>query len=74
VREDGQVVERTYTVGAAQRLNIEASAIAELANSNFGTIIESTSGVGINVESAIYWTINGVIWEGGGNTTATRLP
>jgi hypothetical protein len=74
VREDGQIIERAYTIGAAQRLNIEASGIPELANSNFGTVIESTAGVGINVESSIYWTINGVIWEGGGNTTATLLP
>jgi hypothetical protein len=30
--------------------------------------------VPFNVESAIYWNVNGVIWEGGGNTVATPLP
>jgi hypothetical protein len=30
--------------------------------------------VAINVESAIYWNVGGVIWEAGGNTVATPLP
>jgi hypothetical protein len=74
IREDGVGIERTYDVGTRQRLTINASAIPELANSNFGTIVESISGTPINVESAIYWNANGVTWEGGGNTVATRLP
>ncbi len=44
----------------------------KLRNWNFATIVESTNGVPINVESAIYWNVNGVIWESGGNTMATR--
>jgi hypothetical protein len=36
-------------------------------------IVESTNNVPINVESAIYWSANGVAFEGGGNTGATRL-
>lgn len=47
--------------------------VSERANANFSTIVESTNAVPISVESAIYWNVNGVVWEGGGNTVATRL-
>ena len=73
IKEDGTAVVRTYTA-APQRLNIPAGDVPELANSNFSTIVESINGVPINVESAIYWNANGVIWEGGGNTVATPIP
>jgi hypothetical protein len=66
-------VERTYTAAANQRFTINTADIPDLANSNFATIVESTSGHAINVESSIYWNVNGTIWEGGGNTTATPL-
>jgi hypothetical protein len=69
VREDGVTVTRPQ-----QRLTINASGVPELADSNFSTIVQSTNSVTINVESAIYWNVNGIIWEGGGNTVATRLP
>jgi hypothetical protein len=74
IREDGVAIERSFDVRPRQRLTIDASAISELAGSNFSTIVESIDGVPINVESAIDWNANGVIWEGGGNTVATRLP
>jgi hypothetical protein len=74
VREDGVTFTRLYTVGGSKRLTINATDLPELANANFATIVESTNGTTINVESAIYWNVNGVIWEGGGNTVATRLP
>jgi hypothetical protein len=74
IREDGTAVEKTYSVAAGARLNIPASALTELANSNFATIVESTNGVPINVESAIYWNTGGVVWESGGNTVATPIP
>ena len=74
IREDGTTVERTTTASAGQRLNFNAADLPELANSNFATIVESTNGVRINVESAIYWNVGGVIWEAGGNTVATPLP
>jgi hypothetical protein len=73
VKEDGTTVVRTFDVAVSQRLNIDTSGISELANSNFSTIVESLNGVSISVESAIYWSVNGVTWEGGGNTNATRL-
>jgi hypothetical protein len=73
VKEDGTTVVRTFDVAEEQRFNIDTSAISQLANSNFSTIVESMNGVSINVESAIYWSVNGVTWEGGGNTVGTRL-
>jgi hypothetical protein len=74
IRENGTVVEETYTAEAGARLNIPASGLTELANSNFATIVESINGVPINVESAIYWNSGGVVWEAGGNTVATPIP
>jgi hypothetical protein len=74
LREDGTAVEKTYTAEAGARLNIAASGLTELVNSNFATIVESLNGVPINVESAIYWNSGGVIWEAGGNTVATPIP
>jgi hypothetical protein len=73
VKEDGTTVVRTYSVPRDTRYNIPTGDITELANANFSTIVESTNGTPFNVESAIYWNANGVIWEGGGNTVGTRL-
>jgi hypothetical protein len=74
IREDGGTAERTIAVNAGQRVNVNASALPELANSNFSTIVESTNGIAINVESSIYWSVGGVVWEAGGNTVATPIP
>jgi hypothetical protein len=73
VKEDGTTVVRTFSVPGNIRRSISTSDIPELANANFSTIVESTNGIPFNVESAIYWNANGVIWEGGGNTVGTRL-
>jgi hypothetical protein len=74
IKENGTKVERTYNVPRETRHNIASTDIEELADSNFSTIVESTNGTPFNVESAIYWNTNSVIWEGGGNTVGTRLP
>jgi hypothetical protein len=74
IREDGTSIDKVYSAAAGQRLNIPASSLTELADSNFATIVESTNGVAINVESALYWNVDGVIWEAGGNTVATLIP
>jgi hypothetical protein len=74
IREDGAAFEKTYSAEAGERLNIPASALPELADSNFATIVESINRVPINVESAIYWNSGGVIWDAGGNTVATPIP
>jgi hypothetical protein len=73
VREDGMQIERTYSLPRG-RLTISAGEIPELADARFSTIVESTNDIRISVESAIYWNAGGVLWEGGGNTVATRLP
>jgi hypothetical protein len=69
----GTTAVRVYTVAAGSRYNINTGDISELANANFSTIVEWTNETPITVESAIYWSVNGVTWEGGGNTVATRL-
>jgi hypothetical protein len=73
LREDSTPIERTYSVAPNERFNIATAGIAELTNWNFSTIVESTTGAPITVESAIYWNVGGVIWESGGNTMGTRL-
>jgi hypothetical protein len=73
IREDGVSVERLISVGPEQRWTIDTSVIPELAGASFSTIVESTNSISITVESAIYWDANGVTFEGGGNTVATRL-
>ena len=55
------------------RFTVWASAIPELADSNFGVIVESTNEVPIVVERAMYWDALGQHWAGGINTTGTRL-
>jgi hypothetical protein len=73
IREDGMAFEKSYSAQPGTRLNIPASSLPELANSNFATIVESLDLVPINVESAIYWNAGGVVWESGGNTVATPI-
>jgi hypothetical protein len=75
IKEDGTVFvpAQPFDLAPESRLNIASGAFPELANSNFSTIVESPN-TGISVESAIYWNADGVVWEGGGNTVATRLP
>jgi hypothetical protein len=75
VKEDGTVFvpAQPFDVAPASRLTIPTGTFPELAGTNFSTIVESINAVPISVESAIYWNANGVIWEGGGNTLATRI-
>jgi hypothetical protein len=48
--------------------------VAELRDHSFGATVEVTNGVGIAVERAMYWSVNGIFFAGGTNATATRLP
>jgi hypothetical protein len=73
VREDGQKVERTVTVEAASRANVDCTPVHELGEAYFSTLVESLNGQPINVEGAVYWNHNFITWDGGGNTLATRL-
>jgi hypothetical protein len=75
LRTRGQPVAKTYTIPAATRFNVAVnSVVPELANESFGAVIESTNGVPIAVERAMYWDALGVTWAGGTNATATLLP
>jgi hypothetical protein len=73
LREAGTPLVRTIAVPASSRTTVWASAIPELANSNFGVVVESTNEVPVVVERAMYWDAVGQHWAGGINTTATRL-
>lgn len=69
------VVDETHVVPAGQRHNVFPAAAPELRGREFGTVIESVSGVGIVVERAMYWNhaVFGT-WAAGTNATGTPLP
>ena len=71
--ENGPPIVRTATVPPNSRFTVWASAIPELADANFGVLVESTNEVPIVVERAMYWDAVGQHWAGGINTTGTRL-
>lgn len=76
LRPDGTTVTRTFPVGATSRVNVAVtgpgSAVPELVNETFGTVIVSDQP--IVVERALYASVNGQIFAAGTNATATRLP
>jgi hypothetical protein len=68
VVRDGQPFVR---VPARSRENVGP---AEMPLGEFGSVIESTNGVQIVVERAMYWNSStGQVWAGGTNATATKL-
>jgi hypothetical protein len=74
LREDGGTpVTRTVVVPPSARFTEWASALPELADAHFGTVVESTNGVPIVVERAMYWDAVGQHWAAGLNTTGTLL-
>lgn len=68
-------VVKTYTIDPTSRFNIAVPAnVAELPDDEFSAIIESTNGIEIVVERAMYWNGPGSsFWAGGTNATAVRL-
>ncbi len=74
MRTGGAAVTRTFDLGPSRRLNIDCSQIPELANSEFGVVVESTNAVPVVVERATYWNADGILWAGGSNVTATPVP
>jgi hypothetical protein len=74
MRTDGAQITRTYSVGPNRRLSIDCGTVPELANSEFGSVVESTNGVPIVVERATYWNAGGIVWAAGTNVTATPVP
>lgn len=83
--DDGRTVVRNYTVLPYRGglppsvpppafVSIDVNEIPELAGQSFGTLIESTNGVGISTERSMYWDSNGNFWAAGIATAGTRLP
>ena len=72
LRTNGTVVIKNHTVAATSRFNVPFP--SELANEEFSAVIQSTNGVPIVVERAMYWNARGVTWAAGTNATATPLP
>ncbi|MBL8143401.1 MAG: DUF11 domain-containing protein [Acidobacteria bacterium] len=75
--EDGTApAEKTFSIAARSRFNIQPAEISALAvGRRFGMIVESVgaSPVQIVVERAMYSNADGVVWAAGTNALATRL-
>jgi hypothetical protein len=63
-----------HTVAPTSRLNIQASQVPGLGEGQFSAEIRVSNEQPIVVEKAMYWSSDGLIWAGGTNVTATRLP
>ncbi len=75
LRTTGSTVVKSYDVPPTSRFNIWVNAmVPELANEDFGVLIEVVNDVNVAVERAMYWTSGGVSFAGGTNATAVRLP
>ena len=75
LRTNGTTVVKTYDVLPTSRFNIWVnSMVPELANEDFGVLLEVLNGVDVAVERAMYWTSAGVDFAGGTNATAVRVP
>jgi len=75
LRADGTTATSQHQVPATSRRNVLVNSAAPLLQDEaFGAKVEATNGVGIVVERSIYWNAGGVIWAGGTNVAATRLP
>jgi hypothetical protein len=60
-------------VAANCRLTLSAGQFNITSGEQFGIVIDSTNGVPIVAERAMYWNGGGVFWGGGTNETAVRL-
>jgi hypothetical protein len=76
LKPDGTTMTGTQTVPAQSRANWAGDMPAAIPGqtAEFGAVIESTNGVPIVVERAMYWNAaTGQHWAGGTNATATKL-
>ncbi|MGE3842572.1 MAG: hypothetical protein AB7I50_13385 [Vicinamibacterales bacterium] len=74
-RPDGTTVVKTYTVNPTSRFNIAVNAmVPELADQQYGAVVEVTNGIPIAVERAVYSNAFGVFWAAGTNATGVRVP
>jgi subtilisin-like proprotein convertase family protein len=75
LRADGTTTTGTYVVPPTSRANVFVNdQVPALHDEAFSAAIEVTNGVGIVVERSMYWNAEGVVWAGGTNVTATRMP
>jgi hypothetical protein len=74
LRTDGTTVVKNFQVQPTSRFNVEVHTLPELANEQFGALIEVQNGVGIAVERAMYSDSAGVVWAAGTNALGTQLP
>jgi lysophospholipase L1-like esterase len=72
LKDDGTTIVQTHTIAPSTRFNIWVNAsVPGLASAAFSTLVESTNGVGLFVERAMYW---GPGWEGGHGAVAVTAP
>lgn len=75
LRESGVPVVKTYSVPGNTRFNIDVGGmVPELQNESFGASIMVTNKVPIAVERSMYWSVNGVLWQGGTNALGSVMP
>ena len=73
--KNGNATVRTYTLNPTSRLNIWVNNdVPELGEGSFSADIQVLNYQPIAVEKALYWDAAGIVWAGGTNVTATRLP
>jgi hypothetical protein len=73
IRRDAAPLTREVTVPANGRLTTSAAQVALVSGEQFGVVVESTNGVPIVVERALYWDALGQFWGAGTNETAVRI-
>jgi subtilisin-like proprotein convertase family protein len=75
LRADGTTTTGNYIVAPTSRANVSVNVqVPALHDEAFAAVVEVTNGVGIVAERSMYWNSGGVIWAGGTNVPAMRLP
>lgn len=74
--EDGTSLSRVYRLAASSRTNVAVRDDfgAAVLHRRFGALVETSEGVPIVVERAMYSDAGGVRWAAGTNALGTRLP
>ncbi len=69
MKPDGSTVLQNITIDPTSRYTIHAN--AAVPNESISTKVESTNGIGIIVERAMYWDAGGIDWAGGHSAIGT---
>lgn len=68
-------IEKQYFIPANSRFNVDVNGmVPELANQEFGAVVEVTAGAPVIVERALYSNSGGVLFAAGTASPAVRLP